>query len=47
MTNRNFRVQIAETTTEKYSQENEVVQGAVLSVNLFLLAMMEHDRLHR
>jgi hypothetical protein len=38
--NRTFRVQI-DTMSEKYSQENGEVQGAVLSVNPFLLAMMD------
>jgi hypothetical protein len=41
LSNRNFRVQIGDTTSEKFSQENGVVQVAVLSVNLFLLAMMD------
>jgi hypothetical protein len=52
MANRTFRVEFGETTSKKYSQENGVVQGAVLSVNLFLLAMMDitsvaKDRLYR
>jgi hypothetical protein len=37
MANRTFSVQIRDTTSEKYNQENGVVQGAVLSVKLFLL----------
>jgi hypothetical protein len=41
MANQTFRFQIGDTTSEKYSQENGVVQGAALSVNLFLLAMMD------
>jgi hypothetical protein len=40
MANRTLRVQFGETTSKKYSHENGVVQGAVLIVNLFLLAMM-------
>jgi hypothetical protein len=38
MSNRSFRVLIGDTMSEKYQQENGVVQGAVLSVNLFLVA---------
>jgi hypothetical protein len=41
MANRTFRVQIGHTTSEKYNQEKRVVQRTVLSVNLFLLAIMD------
>jgi Reverse transcriptase (RNA-dependent DNA polymerase) len=41
MSNRSFRVLIGDTLSEKYQQKNGVVQGAVLSVNLFLVAMVD------
>jgi hypothetical protein len=41
MANQTYRVQISDTKFEKCRPENGVVQGAVLSVNLFLLTMMD------
>jgi hypothetical protein len=41
MKNRTFRVAIGNTVSEQKQIENGVVQGAVLSVTLFLVAMVE------
>jgi hypothetical protein len=37
--NQRFRVLIGDTLSDVHSQENGIVQGAILSVNLFLIAL--------
>jgi hypothetical protein len=37
--NQHFRVLIGDTLSDVHSQENGIVQGAILSVNLFLIAL--------
>jgi hypothetical protein len=41
MSNRTFRVMIGDQLSAPYIQQNGVIQGAVLSVNLFLFSMID------